>query len=182
MNAVIIAIIILLEYTEKNKVKRGSKVKIMPLNNEYLQQAVNLLNDEWGATRVATRGTLHDCAYLPAYIALEGDELAGLITYNVSGSECEIITLNSLIENNGIAWALIEKVIESAKEKGCSRLIVITTNDNTKAIRYYQKRGFSLKAVRINAVNESRKLKPEIPLTGNDGIPILHEFEFEIII
>lgn len=178
----LIAIIIMLGYTEKNKVKRGIKVKIIPLDSGYVQQAVNLLSDEWGSTRVATRGTLHDCAHLPAYIALEGDQLAGLITYNISGSECEIVTLNSLIENKGIAWALIEKVIESAKEKGCSRLIVITTNDNTKAIRYYQKRGFSLKAVRINAVNESRKLKPEIPLAGNDGIPILHEFEFEILI
>lgn len=155
-------------------------MKILPLNNDYLQQALNLLNDEWGSTRVVTRGTLHDCAKLPAYIALEEGKLAGLITYNISGSECEIITLNSLIENKGVAWALIQKVIASAKEKGCNRLIVITTNDNTKAIRYYQKRGLALKEVRINAVNESRKLKPEIPLTGADGISILHEFEFGI--
>jgi hypothetical protein len=29
-------------------------------------------------------------------------------------------------------------------------------------------------------MDEARKLKPQIPLTGNEGIPISHEFEFEI--
>jgi hypothetical protein len=29
-------------------------------------------------------------------------------------------------------------------------------------------------------MEEARKLKPQIPLAGNDGIPIKHEFEFQM--
>jgi acetolactate synthase regulatory subunit len=56
---------------------------------------------------------------------------------------------------------------------------LITTNDNPSAIRLYQKRGFDIIALHVNAVRESRKIKPEIPLKGYDDIPILYEIEFE---
>jgi hypothetical protein len=51
-----------------------------------------------------------------------------------------------------------------------------------KAIRFYQLRGFSLIAIHRNAIEESRKLKPEIPLIGIDGIPIKDEIEMEFIV
>jgi hypothetical protein len=59
---------------------------------------------------------------------------------------------------------------------------LITTNDNTAALRFWQKRGFKLLRVHRNAVEKSRKLKPEIPLTGNDGIPIRDEIELEMML
>jgi len=45
-------------------------------------------------------------------------------------------------------------------------------------MRFYQRYGFELAAVRLGAMAEARRLKPSIPLTGDDGIPIEHEFEF----
>lgn len=39
-----------------------------------------------------------------------------------------------------------------------------------------------MKALHLNAVVKSRKIKPEIPLYGFDNIPILHEIEFEKIL
>jgi len=60
--------------------------------------------------------------------------------------------------------------------------MLITTNDNINAIKFYQKRGFDLKAAHINAMDISRKLKPGIPLIGMHNIPIKHELEFEIIL
>ena len=69
-----------------------------------------------------------------------------------------------------------------AKKNGCRRVWLITTNDNTYAIRFYQKRGFDMAAIHRNAINESRKIKPQIPLTGFDKIPILHEIEFEMML
>jgi hypothetical protein len=50
------------------------------------------------------------------------------------------------------------------------------------ALRFYQKKGFVLVALYPNAIEESRRLKPEIPLLGNDGIPIRDEIEFELIL
>jgi len=57
---------------------------------------------------------------------------------------------------------------------------LITTNDNTRALRFYQKRGFHLVAVYPNSLNESRRLKPQIPIIGIDGIPLRDEIELEI--
>ena len=37
-------------------------------------------------------------------------------------------------------------------------------------------------AVHRNAIEESRKLKPEIPLTGIDGLPIRDEIELELLL
>ena len=57
---------------------------------------------------------------------------------------------------------------------------LITTNDNLNALRFYQKRGFELVAVHRHAVDESRKIKPEIPLVGENGIPIRDELGLEL--
>jgi len=57
---------------------------------------------------------------------------------------------------------------------------VQTTNDNCHAFRFYQRRGFTICAVRLNELDYSRKLIPAIPLIGDDNIPALHEIEFEM--
>jgi hypothetical protein len=50
------------------------------------------------------------------------------------------------------------------------------------ALRFYQQRGFVLAAIHRNALEQSRKLKPEIPLVGNDGIPLRDEIELEMML
>ena len=63
---------------------------------------------------------------------------------------------------------------------GCTRLWVITTNDNVNALRFYQRRGFCLVTVHRGAVDRSRAtLKPEIPAAGAYGIPLRDEIELE---
>jgi N-acetylglutamate synthase-like GNAT family acetyltransferase len=106
----------------------------------------------------------------------------GLVTYSIEGEACEIVSLDSLAENQGIGTALVQAVGTAARQAGCRRLWLITTNDNTPALRWYQKRGFRLAALHRGAVDQSRRVKPEIPLTGLDGIPIHDELELEILL
>jgi len=141
---------------------------------------VDLLINRWGSTKIVTRGVLHDADRLPAFVTVADDERVGLATYRIYGNQCEMISLDSLRESIGVGSALIEAVKDAARKAGCSRLWLITTNDNLHAIRFYQRRGFALVAVHDNAVEESRKLKPGIPLFGIDGLPIRDEIEFEI--
>ena len=96
--------------------------------------------------------------------------------------DCEITVLESVYEGRGIGGALINEVIRVAREASCHRVWLVTTNDNTHAIRFYQRFGFALREVLINAMDEARNLKPQIPATGNDDIPIAHEFEFEYLL
>ena len=44
----------------------------------------------------------------------------------------------------------------------------------------YQKRDFLLVELHRNALEQSRRLKPEIPLVGVDGIPLKDEIELEL--
>jgi ribosomal protein S18 acetylase RimI-like enzyme len=104
----------------------------------------------------------------------------GIATYRFADGACELVTLDSMIEGIGVGTALIEAVRGAARAAGCTRLWLITTNDNLSALRFYQKRGFQMVAVYPNALDESRKLKPEIPLMGEDAIPIRDEIELDM--
>ena len=77
--------------------------------------------------------------------------------------------------------ALVGAVKGAAARAGCASVWLITTNDNTRALRAYQRHGFDLVALHHGAVDDSRRrLKPEIPPTGRDGIPLRHELELAV--
>jgi GNAT superfamily N-acetyltransferase len=148
------------------------------LTEAYREQANHILAEEFGGPLIVTNGRLMDTATHPGFICVEDGRVTGLITYRLEGGECEVSALVSYGENRGVGTALLEKVREVATAEGCRRLFLITTNDNAHAIRFYQKRGMALVAVRLGELERSRVLKPQIPLTGIDGIPLLHELEF----
>jgi GNAT superfamily N-acetyltransferase len=81
--------------------------------------------------------------------------------------------------NPGAGTALIEALVSRLRVEGVSVLRVTTTNDNLDALRFYQRRGFRIIAVRPGAVDESRRVKPSIPAIGEYGIPIRDEIELE---
>jgi ribosomal protein S18 acetylase RimI-like enzyme len=137
------------------------------------------LTGHWGSEIVVAHGAVFRPAGLPGFVVVDGDEWRGLLTYHIAGDACEVVTIDSVQPNAGIGTALIEAVKQAAQQAGCRRLWLITTNDNTAALRFYQKRGFALAALYPNAVARSRQIKPEIPLIGNDGIPIRDEIELE---
>ncbi len=140
-----------------------------------------LLEKHWGSVKIVTRGKVTYANRILGFIASVNDEPVGLITYQIGKDAVEIVTLNSKKEGIGIGTALIHAVVNTAKNQKCKRVWVITTNDNLSAMTFYKKRGFSLKAIHKNAIEKSRKLKPEIPMIGMGGIPIKDEIEFEII-
>lgn len=134
---------------------------------------------QWGSGFIVVHNEIIQYDEVDGFIY---DDWAGVITFIVRGDECEIISLDSLHEGKGIGTILISEVLRETKEKKCSRIFLITTNDNLHALGFYQRRGFELVAIRRGAVNESRKAKPSIPLIGENNIPLRDEIELEIII
>ncbi|GAV25404.1 N-acetyltransferase [Carboxydothermus islandicus] len=96
---------------------------------------------------MVAKGKVHYVDKLPGFVALNEGKIEGLITYHIENGECEIVSLDSLKENQGIGSKLIDCVLSEAKKQGCKRVWLITTNDNLKAIRFYQKRGFNMVAL-----------------------------------
>jgi GNAT superfamily N-acetyltransferase len=138
------------------------------------------MTDHWGAELMIVHGEQFYPAEYPGFAAFDEEKAIGLVTYRIRGDESEILSLDSLVEGQGVGTALIESVRQVALENGVRRLWLITTNDNINALRFYQKRGFELVRINRHAVDESRKLKPSIPFLGEFGIPIHDEIELEM--
>jgi DNA-3-methyladenine glycosylase I len=133
--------------------------------------------DHWGGEEMI----VHDEIFLPEQLdGFVTEDWAGVATYIIKGDQCEIISLDSLDEGKGIGTALINAVVKEAQSRSCRRLFLSTTNDNLHALRFYQKRGFELTAIRRGAVNKSREIKPAIPMLGGNGIPLRDEIELEM--
>ncbi|MGD9142139.1 MAG: GNAT family N-acetyltransferase [bacterium] len=156
--------------------------EVLPLTDERREWARTLIRERWGSVIVVTRGKVHNTSRLPGFVAVLGGDEVGLATYAAAEGECEIVSLDSLRGGLGIGTALVRAVERVARASGSKRLWLITTNDNVHAVRFYQKRGFRIAAIHLGALEESRRLKPEIPLKGMDGIPLIDEIELELML
>ena len=134
----------------------------------------------WFTLDMVVHGEKINLGNADGFYASEDNRIVGLITYRIANNEMEIMSLDSLNEKKGIGTSLLDKVVQNARDVGCSRVMLITTNDNLSALQFYQKRGFDIIRLHHNAVEESRKIKPQIPLIGSNGIPIKHEIELEM--
>lgn len=139
---------------------------------------VDLLTRRWTSPNQLLDGRMVDASKLPGFIAEEEGEIVGLVTVVKRDEEWEILTLDSLKGQSGIGTLLLNAVIGDAVEGGIRRVMVRTSNDNLDAFRFYQRRGFRLEKVNPGVIDEERRLKPEIPLTGEYGIPIHDEVVF----
>lgn len=148
-------------------------IKITPLLKEKVKA---FFEAHWGSPQMVISSGVYNCSDLDGFAVLNKyGEITGLITYIVSGHECEIISLDSIDEGKGIGTLLVQEVEVLARREGCLTLNLITTNDNLNALKFWQKRGFMLSQVFCNAVEKARKIKPSIPMIGFEGIPIRDE-------
>lgn len=140
------------------------------------------LRTRWGGTHIAVHGDLINAAELPAFVAWRSGERVGLLTFKVHEVDMswEIVSLDSIVQRRGVGTALLDAVRRYARARVAERLWLVTTNDNTAALRFYQRRGFDLVVLNRGGVENARKLKPAIP-TVVDGIPVRHELVLSIV-
>jgi GNAT superfamily N-acetyltransferase len=134
----------------------------------------------WGAAEVVVHGGVFYPANLPGFIAERSGRIAGLVTFEARPGVLEIATINALDLYQGIGTLLIDAVRAEARRLGCRSVTLTTTNDNIGALRFYQRRGFRLAAIRPGAIDRARQRKPEIPRTGDFGIPLRDEIDLTL--
>jgi GNAT superfamily N-acetyltransferase len=148
----------------------------------------SILKQFWASTQIVSRGRVRDAAELPRLVAWHGTEPVGLLTYEITAQgpskALEIVTHNAVGDParagvGGIGTLLLAAAKSLARAHGCARLWLVTTNDNTPALRFYQRREFDLVALHRDAIRNARSLKPEMPEIGLDSIPVRHELELE---
>jgi len=139
------------------------------------------LASTWGSTVVARLDALVDAMPLDGFVAVdENGERIGLVTFDAQGVDVEVVTLHADLEHRGVGRALMDAVRDHAAAGGAHRLWLITTNDNLRALGFYQRWGLTLVALHHEGVTRARLRKPSIPLVAGNGIPIRHELELEL--
>jgi GNAT superfamily N-acetyltransferase len=136
-----------------------------------------LMVELWGSELQVVHQSVYRPAELPGLIAERAGRVVGLLTYQVSDEMLEVVTLNSIERRTGVGTVLMEAVAADARQLRCHEIRLTTTNDNLDAIRFYQRRGLRLVALRPGAVDRARLEKPEIPRVGDYGIPLRDEID-----
>ncbi|SDM34525.1 GNAT family N-acetyltransferase [Nonomuraea jiangxiensis] len=155
---------------------------VRPIEPGDLETVRRVLTESWGGTTVMVlaRGEQVEAAGLPGFVAVIGDEVAGVLTYTErADGSVEIVTLDAVVPGRGVGKALLDAVRAVALERGMAGLTLVTTNDNTHALRFYQRYGFDLVALHRHGVDRARAVKPSIPAEA-DGIPIRHMLELRL--
>lgn len=145
----------------------------------------------WGEPRVAARGRLYDLRTLPALVATravvggstqhsggtpeDDEQIIGVLTYEIDGDAIEVVSIEAVPPHQGTGTALLAAAADRGRAEGLARLLLVTTNDNIDALRFYQRRGLHILEVRPDGVARSREVKPSIPLIGSYGIPMCDE-------
>lgn len=136
----------------------------------------------WGSVLLARKGELLDSSTLPGFVAVSEGERVGLALFCARGEEYEVVSVSAAISGIGVGRALMHRCFEDARARGCRRVWLTTTNDNVRAISFYQRLGMDLCAFYRDGVAADRTLKPSIPLRDEFGVGIDHELEFELLL
>jgi ribosomal protein S18 acetylase RimI-like enzyme len=154
---------------------KSDGVAVRDLRPGDVDAAATLLEEGLGGRLQARRGELIDVLDRPGLVAETGGTLIGLLSYDPQPGECELVSLVAAKRGSGIGSALIAALRERVPDRP---IWVVTTNDNLDALRFYQRRGFRLRALRAGAVDEARRtIKPQIAEVGDHGIPLRDELE-----
>jgi ribosomal protein S18 acetylase RimI-like enzyme len=151
---------------------------VRPFAEADLAWAEALVAAELGGRRQVRRGEQVDALGGRRWVAERDGQPVGLLTAAPRDDGWELVLLVAIERRTGVASRLVDHLLAEARSAGADRVWVVTTNDNLGALAFYQRRGFRLSALRPGAVDDARAtIKPEIPATGEDDLPIRDELE-----
>jgi ribosomal protein S18 acetylase RimI-like enzyme len=153
-----------------------------PIQDSDREELAVFVEERWGAPFVMSRGKAFYPHREEGFIERLDGCIAGLLTFHIDAEGMEVLTLDSTLEGEGIGSALMLSAIDEARSRGCHRVWLTTTNDNLKGLRFYQRLGFRIVQINLGAVDAARKIKPQIPTVGQDGIEIHDELVLELAI
>ncbi len=154
-------------------------ITIQSVRQSDIPWITEVFQTRWGGDFIVSRGKKHNPKDLFGFIACIDTQKVGLLTFRNDDDSIELVSLDSLCDNQGIGTALVQALINYAKENNKRRIWLVTTNNNTHAMRFYEHRGLRKVREYLNAIVESRRIKPSIPLTDEFGVEIKDEIEYE---
>lgn len=109
----------------------------------------------------------------------ENGAKTGLVTWWSDGETAEVVSLHATPQGCGTGARLMDAAESELKGSGVTRVVLATTNDNVRALSFYQRRGYRLVGVRLDEMARIRQTKPDVPRVGQDGVPLRDMWELE---
>jgi GNAT superfamily N-acetyltransferase len=138
------------------------------------EDAIELLCERaLGETDVDIYGRTFDVLSGINFIAMAGEELAGLLSLAIDRGEASIVLLSVYpdFQGKGVGGALIKAADEFASSRNLKFLRTAVTNDDIPQIYFYQRHGFAIYEVAVGDVAD--RFGSATP--GFSGIPVRDE-------
>jgi GNAT superfamily N-acetyltransferase len=135
--------------------------------------------DSWGEVIVSKGNVIRPGDVEGVGLFTDSGELAAIGSFVIRADEAEVVSLEAVIRGAGHGRALLAEIELRVAARGAHRGWLITTNDNVHAIGVCLHAGYRLVAVHLDAMDAVRKLKPQVPQIGENGLPLRDEWEFE---
>ena len=149
-----------------------------PVTDNDRDWVANTVSRHFASTRVVSRGRMIHTEDLPGIVAWRDRERAGVLLFERVAGAIEVVVLIAEVPGLGVGAALLAEMARQAREAQAGRLWLVTTSNNVEAIAFYESQGWHCDVIHEGAVDEARKLKPEIPHADAKGRPIRDEWEF----
>jgi ribosomal protein S18 acetylase RimI-like enzyme len=162
-------------YWERPAIRLPSVRLIGPEDADWLRQATRPL----GGIEMVGRRTAVSLLEIPGFVAIRDGERVGFAGYRTNAADCQLVAIGATRRGLGVGSALFAAVEEVAAAGGAERVWVVTSNDNTAALAFYQRLGFRIVACRPGEFDSFRARHPSLPRFGRHGIPIRDEIELE---
>lgn len=135
----------------------------------------------WGSHSMMIDLHVYDVAEIDALGLFDGSgKTAALASWTLRGDSAYLCALHSLKPGEGVAIQMLDAVIFAARKAGARKLKAMLTNDNMPGMTFYQRRGFRLSGLYLEAIDHYRSVEPDIIKTGYKDIPIHDAIELEI--
>jgi len=142
------------------------------------QAVLDLFEQDFGRTRVATHGDVVDLTSVETLVAEMEGAVAGALAWRQMGDALHIVALatDPMWQRAGVGGHLLAEAEALARKSGLARLVVTASNDNLPGLYFYQRHGYRI----VEVVRDAAAQHPELrPLPGFADIPPLDELRLE---
>jgi GNAT superfamily N-acetyltransferase len=135
-----------------------------------------LLRENWGLPVVCI-DRLYEPADLEGLVWRDDSGIQGLVTWAVKEDRAEIVTMDAFRQGTHIGGRLLDAAESELRQRGVRTVAVVTTSDNLRAQALYLRRGYRLIRLDLDGMERVRALKPGVPETGHEGLPLRDMWE-----
>jgi len=127
----------------------------------------------WGETEIDVFGRTFDVLACDNLVAVEGDDLLGLISCTVHGGELAVVMYSVYPHNQGrgVGSALLEAAAVMAASRSLTSMKAAVSNDDLPLLYFYQRHAFSIAEIATGLLAD----KLGYAGVGFAGIPIRDE-------